>query len=193
MASELEALPPSWQTLIQETLSRGVKLSPEKVMRIWQVGQERKIPVKTLWVEIGYQKHKNGKPDGGGVGYKHMLTHAYEFEKMGISQNKLPELAEAGTKVGIIKEKKKEEKEEKEEEEKLNNGKKERRPVIGLVFYGKPVAIEVTIGSNGFIVGMNPKSMKYFRKVANMGGETSFQLPEWPIQGSPTFETVNIE
>lgn len=34
------------------------------------------------------------------------------------------------------------------------------RPIYGLFFYGKPLAVAVQVGSNGFVVSMNKHSLE---------------------------------
>ncbi|KAJ5727371.1 hypothetical protein N7493_005191 [Penicillium malachiteum] len=58
----------------------------------------------------------------------------------------LVELAEASTSVGL---------------HVGTQGRRGRtRPIFGLFFYGEPVAVAVQVGSNGFIVSMNPSNLE---------------------------------
>jgi hypothetical protein len=55
------------------------------------------------------------------------------------------ELAEASTSVGL---------------QVGSQGRRGRaRPIFGLFFYGEPVAVAVQVGSNGFVVSMNPSTL----------------------------------
>lgn len=42
------------------------------------------------------------------------------------------------------------------------------RPIFRLIFYGKPVAVPISVGTNGFVIGMNRSSRKTFKKMANL-------------------------
>jgi hypothetical protein len=93
-------LRPEWRALISEVVNDGHKISPQEVMRIWRLNQKRPFfETEILWVERGYHS-KIGSTEKG-VGYKHMLIHAHELQQLGITPEKLPELVEAATVVGI--------------------------------------------------------------------------------------------
>lgn len=80
-----------------------------------------------------------------------MLDHAHEFRKFDITNDQLPEVAEAATKIWILG---------------FLQGKKGNeldRPIFALNFYGKPLAVAVSVGSNGFVIGMNGSSLDKFK------------------------------
>lgn len=78
------------------------------------------------------------------AGLQHILAeHSKEFENYEPQQ--LMELAQASTSIGLPM---------------GIQGKKGRsRPIFGLFFYDKPLAVAVQVGSNGFVVSMNKKSL----------------------------------
>ena len=78
------------------------------------------------------------------AGLQHILErHSREFASYEPAQ--LLELAEASTSIGL---------------HIGNQGRTGRsRPIYGLFFYGKPLAVAVQVGSNGFVVSMNPQSL----------------------------------
>ena len=73
------------------------------------------------------------------VGYQYMLDHANEVRKFDIINNQLPEVAEAATKIGIL------------GFLQGKRGNETDRPVFALNFYGKPLAVAVSVGNNGFV------------------------------------------
>ena len=62
----------------------------------------------------------------------------------------LAELAEAAIQVGLF------------VREQVRKTKKLSRPVFGLRFYSVPILIAITVGNNGYVVGMSPRSMDLF-------------------------------
>lgn len=76
-----------------------------------------------------------------------MLCHANKFRKFDITNNQLPEVAEAVTKIGILG---------------FLQGKRENKidqPVFTQNFYDNPLAIAITVGNNGFVIRMNMSSL----------------------------------
>ncbi|KAI9924193.1 hypothetical protein ASPWEDRAFT_42625 [Aspergillus wentii DTO 134E9] len=139
--TEINNLPidEEWKVLLQELLTKGVKVSLNDVKRIWQLAMNRisyieDLESRILWVETGNER----------AGLAHILKrHLGEFEEY--DSDKLLELAEASTSVGLPM---------------GIQGKIGRsRPIFALFFYGKPLGIAVQVGSNGFVVSMNKKSL----------------------------------
>jgi hypothetical protein len=104
-------------------------------------------------VSIAFREHKKSPTDSdtfpsetgdSKAGLQHILEgHSKEFEKYQPEQ--LTELAEASTSIGLPM---------------GIQGKKGRsRPIYGLFFYNEPLAVAVQVGSNGFVVSMNKKSL----------------------------------
>lgn len=94
-----------------------------------------------------------------------MLILANEFQKSGITNNQLPEIAEAATSIGILG---------------FLKGKTETkigRPVFALKFYGKCLAVAISVGDNGFVIGMNRTSLKKFKVKTKYTNE---DFPLWP-------------
>lgn len=52
------------------------------------------------------------------------------------------------------------------------------RPIFRLIFYGKPVAFAISVGTNGFVIGMNRSSRKTTTKMANLTYE---EFAKWPV------------
>lgn len=90
-----------------------------------------------------YSETGNTGPRGAGI--QHILEkHSKEFAKYEPQQ--LVELAEASTSVGLYV---------------ATHGQGTRtRPIFGLFFYGEPVAVAIQVGSNGFVVSMNPVTLE---------------------------------
>ncbi|KAI1409998.1 hypothetical protein F5Y13DRAFT_168744 [Hypoxylon sp. FL1857] len=132
-------LPDSIKSLIKHTIASDFKITPENVLRIWTIpgAQKDLLGLKTsiLWLEKGNKRS----------GKEHILIgHGQEFLKKGIPTDKLEELAEATTTVGYHSGK--------------YQGKGKGRPILLLHFYDKPVAVAISVESNGYVVGMNPRS-----------------------------------
>jgi hypothetical protein len=81
-----------------------------------------------------------------------MLTHRKEFEQLGIPPYQLLELAEASTAVGMY----------------AGMQRSDGRVVVGLAFHGMLVAVAISVGTNGFFVGMNRRSLADFAKLAEI-------------------------
>ena len=113
----------------------------ERVVRIWQLTAKRisKLTAGIAWVEIGYQRFNAMRILMKGAGFLHMLKHRKEFEELGVQPSQLPELAEVATTIGTY----------------AGFQRDEGRVILGLVFYGTSMALAITVGSNGFVVGMN--------------------------------------
>lgn len=127
------------------------------IVQIWQIDDYQKIPglqKRVLWVE-------NNLPNAG---YQHMLEHAHEFEQIGITRDQLAEVAEAATTVGIAG---------------GAQGRKQKRlgrPIFGLFFYSKPLAVAV------IVVGMNRSSWVEFKRRTGLTANIIRELASWPTE-----------
>ena len=96
-----------------------------------------------------------------------MPTHANEIRKAGIPNEQLPEVAETATTIGILG---------------FLQGKTETqigRPIVGLNFYGKCFSVAVSVGDNGFAIGMN-MNMTFWKNFKAETKCTNEDLPLWP-------------
>jgi hypothetical protein len=124
------------QGLINEVLDRGLKITPEAVLRIWRIDNSRQISsihTDILWVERGYQ-HANGD----GVSWEYMMTHTNEFANLGIIGTSLPELVEALTSVGLFLGKQ-------GSKLKTRPAHEEPRVILSVEFYEKTVIAAITV------------------------------------------------
>ena len=157
------SIPPEWKELIKLAAKSDVKMSVGSIVRIWQIDQNRPIPgleKHILWVEDNLPT----------AGYQHMLNHADEFEQIGITKDQLSEVAEAATTVGIP------------GGQQGKKGKRLGRPIFGLFFYGEPLAVAVSVGSNGFVVGMNRSSWEKFKEETKLTDTIIGELATWPTE-----------
>jgi len=142
-------LPDESKTLIQIMLARSVRMAIPNVMGIWSIAVERQhifpgLKSTILWVERGGDGKLTGERKGG---YEHMLDHTPESMRLGIQREELVEVAQAATNVGTY------------------AGSQNTRPVLLLLYKDIPLAVAITVGSNGFVVGMNHQSFrKYLAK-----------------------------
>ena len=150
-------LSPTQKELIKLAAAGRVKMTVKNIIRIWQVDMRRIPGLKKqfLWVEDNMTN----------VGYQHMLDHANEFQKIVITTDQLPEVAEAATKIGIF------------GFLQSKRGSETDRPVFALNFYGKPLAVAVSVGDNGFVIGMNASSLDTFKVKTKYTDE---DLSPWP-------------
>ena len=119
------------KALIAEVEASGEKISPEKVVMI-----TRDPNGKIVWLETGNTKS----------GLEHIINnHGHEFNGRGIANNDIPdyvlEAVYQGNIVGI-------------------QGKRNPRTIYEFVYNGKTQRIAVQVGSNGYIVGANLKSLE---------------------------------
>ena len=119
------------QALIDEVISNGDKISPDKVVMITRDPKGR-----IVWLEEG----------NNSSGLQHIINeHGHEFNGKGISNDDIPnyvlEAVYQGNIVGT-------------------QGRRNPRTVYEFVYNGVTQRIAVQVGSNGYIVGANPKSMK---------------------------------
>jgi hypothetical protein len=90
----MKMLSRSEAALLQKSLSH-VKISPEKVARIWTIAHRERIPAlerDILWVETGTKA----------AGLAHMEKHLRNWEKFGVGREQLTEIAQAATQVGYL-------------------------------------------------------------------------------------------
>ncbi|VUC31287.1 unnamed protein product [Clonostachys rosea] len=156
-ASELDQ--PS-KDLILQVLQDGRKLSVDEVRRIWKLlSDEQKdkfgLTSRILWLEEG--NHRAGR--------NHILKHKEEFANKGIPEEKLDELAEAATQVGYPA---------------GYQGKGLGRPIVLLYFYNDPVAVAISVGANGFVVGMNPKNFGQMITKLGISPDVVREVSSWP-------------
>ncbi|PGH12866.1 hypothetical protein AJ80_06575 [Polytolypa hystricis UAMH7299] len=103
--------------------------------------------------------------DGLSIPGLEQRIHAHEFLKLGISEKQLAELTEVATTVGYQDDKPR---------------KSLSRPIFALSFYGKLLAVAITVASNGFVVGMNRSSLDKFCKRTGVNVEELADLASWP-------------
>ena len=140
-----------FDALVREALDKGIKMSAREVHRIWHLPEIRTILPE---VQHGICWIENGSATSG---YQHMIKHAEEFEDAGIDKEQLKELAEAATKVG--------------KDHGPQNKKRPGRVILSLWFRGQPIAVAISVGTNGYVVGMNRQSLKECRKRADLSKE----------------------
>lgn len=119
------------KALIEEVISNGGKISPEKVVMI-----TRDPAGKIVWLETGTKS----------AGLQHIIDeHGHEFNGKGIPNADIPnyvlEAVYQGKIVGT-------------------QGKKNPRTVYEFTYNGKKQRIAVQVSKNGYIVGANPKSLE---------------------------------
>ncbi|MBQ6018055.1 MAG: hypothetical protein IJL19_09260 [Clostridiales bacterium] len=119
------------KALIDEVISNGDKISPDKVVMITRDPKGR-----IVWLEEG----------NNSSGLQHIINeHGHEFNGKGISNDEIPDyVLEAVYQGNIV----------------GTQGKRNPRTVYEFVYNGVTQRIAVQVGSNGYIVGANPKSMK---------------------------------
>ncbi len=119
------------KALIDEVISNGDKISPDKVVMITRDPNGR-----IVWLEKGNDNS----------GLQHIINeHGHEFNGRGISNEDIPDyVLEAVYQGNIV----------------GSQGKINPRTVYEFVYNGVTQRIAVQVGSNGYIVGANPKSMK---------------------------------
>jgi len=120
------------QKLLDELIDSGEKFTLDKVVAITKMPDG-----KLVWLEIGKETGEQGS-----AGLRHIEKHADEFLKVGISKDEIPEFImtalSKGEKAGV----------------------QNTRDIYEVVYKGKKHRVAIDVGSNGFIVGANPKSVK---------------------------------
>lgn len=119
------------KALVEELVSSGEKCTPENI-----VGILKDSDGKIIWLETGTTT----------AGLKHIIDeHSSEFHDQDISSDEIPnyimEAIHQGNIVGY-------------------QGRKNPRTIFEFIYEGRKRRIAISIGSNGFIVGANPKSVK---------------------------------
>lgn len=119
------------KALIQELLSKGIKVSPEKVVLIARDPQG-----KIIWMETG--------DDASGLA--HILkNHTKDFAAVGVPEADIPNyVLEAVYQTNIV----------------GMQGKRNPRAIYEFVYNGVVRRLAVQVASNGYIVSANPQSMK---------------------------------
>ena len=119
------------QALIAEVIANGKKISPDKVLLITQ-----NIQGEIVWLETG----------DSSSGFQHIVErHGHEFASAGISNVNIPNyVLEAVYQANVI----------------GFQGKRNPRTVYEFVYNGEKRRIAIQVGSNGYIVSANPRSME---------------------------------
>lgn len=134
--------------LVRQMMEKSVRMTIPDVLAIWNIGQERSKSIPGLNSHIVWMEKGNDK-----AGYQHMLKHADEFKKLGINETELEEVAKAATTIGDL--------------VGAQGGKRRvgpGRPIFLLIFKDTPLAVAISIGSNGFLVGMNGQDFGRYLK-----------------------------
>lgn len=117
--------------LIAEVIASGRKISPDKVKLITTDPSGR-----IVWIETGNRSS----------GVEHIIHgHGKQFNAHGISNEEIPnfvlEAVHQGNIVGT-------------------QGKRNPRTVYEVIYYGEHHRVAVQVGTNGYVVSANPKSME---------------------------------
>lgn len=122
---------PEAKKLIEEVQKRGDKITPEDVIGIMR----RKRDGKIIWLENGVHT---------GRGLSHIIEeHLNQFNDIGISSSLLPTfILDVAAQDNIV----------------GHQSCHKTRPIYEYTYAGKTYMIAITIASNGFIVGANPRS-----------------------------------
>ena len=97
-----------------------------------------------------------------------MLKHKEQFASQGVSETQLAELAEAATTVG------------KYIGQQSKQAGAKPRAIFVLYFYDKPLAVAISIGTNGFLFGMNPRAVSKDMAKAGLSNSDLLPLHGWP-------------
>jgi len=130
--------------MVHDVVNEGKKINPHEVVNIWKNhGNIPNVKSRYMWLEKGNEK----------AGLAHIIKeHGVDFKNKGVEHHEIPELAEHaathGTHVG-------------------HQGRD--RPVMHTEFKGEKHHVGMTVGNNGFVVGMNPTSEGNFKP--KKGGE----------------------
>lgn len=118
--------------LISQLKSKGEKINPDEVVAIIQDAFGN-----IIWLEIG---HLGSHPSG----LVHIIdAHGKDFVQQGITIAEIPHYIMLAVKHGTIV---------------GYQGRTQSRPIFEFTYKGTTRRIAITIGSNGYIVGANPKS-----------------------------------
>lgn len=116
--------------LIAELQARGIKHTPENIVRIAKCADDR-----IVFLETGDQNR----------GLQHILAKTDQFARIGISEDEIVDVVMIAITEGRIV--------SSQGRETVNP-----RPVYEVTYKGEIKYIAVTIGSNGYIVGANPRT-----------------------------------
>lgn len=112
--------------LLDELANTGVKYNPDDLLAITKTTDG-----KLVWLETGSSK----------AGMQHILNHADDFAKKGISEEQIQDLVmESLTNGKIV----------------GYQGRGTGRPIYEVLYEGNTYHTAITVGDNGFIVGANP-------------------------------------
>ncbi len=119
--------------LISQLEASGEKINKADVVAITQDASG-----KIIWLEKG---HLGERPSG----LAHIIdAHGDEFAKHGITEAEIPQYIMTAVKYGTI----------------IGyQGRGQGRPIYEFTYEGAARRIAITIGSNGYVVGANPKSI----------------------------------
>ena len=122
------------KALIAKVIARGYKITPSEV-----VGIARDPTGRIIWLEKG---HLGANPSG----LAHILeAHESDFNRIGIMSADIPDfILTAAVKGEVI----------------GYQGKGTSRPIYKVNYNGSEYIVAITVGTNGYIVGANPKSKK---------------------------------
>ncbi len=124
-----EGLSDSGRALVAEAQSKGVKISPEKV-----VGIAKDPNGKIVWIETGHGGDK-------GSGLAHIIEdHGKQFNRKGVSNTELPRYLLQAVCTGKV------------------VGRQGTRKVYEFNYNGSRHRVAITVSNNGYIVGANPRS-----------------------------------
>ena len=119
------------QALIEEVLANGDKITPSEVIGITKDGSG-----KIIWLEEG---HLGSNPSG----LAHIKdAHESHFVKQGIPSSDISDFVLTAVSKGEIV---------------GYQGKGTSRPIYKVTYGEKDYKVAVTVGSNGYIVGANPR------------------------------------
>lgn len=119
--------------LVTQLEALGEKINKADVVAITQDSSG-----KIVWLEKG---HLGDRPSG----LAHIIdAHSADFKKHGIAEEEIPQYVMAAVKYGIIV---------------GYQGRTQGRPVYEFTYESTRRRIAITIGSNGYVVGANPRSI----------------------------------
>ncbi len=120
------------KALIQEVKQSGLKINTEDV-----IGITKDASGKIVWLEKG---HLGERPSG----LAHILDeHQSQFNDLGVATNDIGDCVLSAVGRGKIV---------------GYQGKGTGRPIYEVSYHGEKILVAVTVGSNGYIVGANPRT-----------------------------------
>ncbi|MBQ9068235.1 MAG: hypothetical protein IJ131_04110 [Eggerthellaceae bacterium] len=116
--------------MVSEAQSSGIKITPEEV-----VGITKDADGKIVWIETGHG-------GGGGSGIAHIIeAHGRQFNGKGISNAEIPRYLIQAVRTGRV------------------VGSQGTRKIYEFTYNGTLHRVAITVSSNGYIVGANPRSL----------------------------------